>query len=155
MDLVQRFFALLAGSDIAHGTFNVQNDRQRDGKKQGQARILREPPTAAHWDRHLRGENGLGIIPIKKNNCCHWGAVDIDVYNLDHASLIKQVEKHKLPAIVCRSKSGGAHMFFFFTEEIHASDLQPKLVKKVALRRAPGAFTAIWTRPSWVAFAAE
>ena len=133
MDLVQRFFALLAGSDIAHGTFNVQNDRQRDGKKQGQARILREPPTAAHWDRHLRGENGLGIIPIKKNNCCHWGAIDIDVYNLDHAALIRLVEKHKLPGIVCRSKSGGAHMYFFFTSEIAAADLQPKLVSIAAL----------------------
>lgn len=133
MDLVQRFFALLAGSDIAHGTFNVQNDRQRDGKKQGQARILREPPTAAHWDRHLRGENGLGIIPIKRNNCCHWGAIDIDVYNLDHAALIRLLEKYKLPGIVCRSKSGGAHIYFFFTSEIAAADLQPKLVSIAAL----------------------
>jgi hypothetical protein len=133
MDLAARFFALLAGSNIAHGTFNVQGDRQRDGKKQGQARILREPPTVDHWRKHLLGETGLGIIPIKANNHCHWGAVDIDVYNLDHSALIKQVEKHKLPAVVCRSKSGGAHMFFFFTSEIAAADLQPKLVSVAAL----------------------
>lgn len=133
MDLADRFFVLLAGSNIAHGTFNVQNDRQRDGKKQGQARILREPPTVDHWQKHIKGESGLGIIPIKANNHCHWGAIDIDVYNLDHSALIKQVEKIKIPGIVCRSKSGGAHLYFFFTKEIAAADLQPKLVSIAAL----------------------
>jgi len=133
MALAKRFFTLFAGNNRAHGTFNVQSDRQRDGKKQGQARVLREPPTVDHWDRHLKGETGLGIIPIKDNNKCHWGAVDIDEYNLDHSALIRQVEKHKLPAVVCRSKSGGAHMYFFFSEELAAADLQPKLVSLAAL----------------------
>lgn len=133
MDLAARFYALLAGSDIAHGTFTVQNDRQRDGKKQGQARVLREPATVELWARHLRGEYGLGVIPINRGNKCRWGVIDIDVYNLDHASLIKLLEKHKIPAIVCRSKSGGAHVFFFFIREIAAADLQPKLVSIAAL----------------------
>lgn len=133
MDLAQRYFTLFAGNNRAHGTFNVQNDRQRDGKKQGQARILRNPPTMDHWAEHLNGGTGLGIIPIKDNNRCHWGAIDIDVYNLEHSSLIRQVEKHKLPGVVCRSKSGGAHLYFFFTEEIAAADLQPKLVSLAAL----------------------
>jgi hypothetical protein len=133
MDLAKRFFILFTGNNRAHGTFNVQNDRQRDGKKQGQARVLRDPPTVDHWDRHLKGETGLGIIPIKDNNRCHWGAIDIDEYNLDHSALIRQVEKRKMPAVVCRSKSGGAHMYFFFSEEIAAADLQPKLVSLAAL----------------------
>ena len=110
MDLAQRYFTLFAGNNRAHGTFNVQNDRQRDGKKQGQARILRDPPTANHWTEHLSGGTGLGIIPIKDNNRCHWGAIDIDVYNLEHSSLIRQVEKHNLPGVVCRSKSGSSSM---------------------------------------------
>ena len=133
MDLVKRFFTLFAGSDIAHGTFDVQGDRQRDGKKQGQARVLREPPTLAHWERHLRGDNGLGIIPINTSNKCRWGSIDIDQYNLEHASLIRQAESHKLPAVVARSKSGGAHMYFFFSRDIDAADLQPKLVAIAAL----------------------
>ena len=133
MDLAQEYFTLFTGNGRAHGTFNVQNDRQRDGKKQGQARVLREPPTANHWTEHLAGGMGLGIIPIKDNNHCHWGAIDVDVYNLDHAALVRQVEKHKLPAVVCRSKSGGAHMYFFLSAEIAAADLQPKLVSIAAL----------------------
>jgi hypothetical protein len=133
MDLSKRFFKLFSGNDRAHGTFNVQNNRATDGKKTGQARVLREPPTTDLWERHLAGESGLGIIPIKDNNCCHWGAIDIDTYNLDHSNLIKQVEKHNLPGVVCRSKSGGAHLYFFFTQELAAADLQPKLMSIAAL----------------------
>ena len=133
MDLSKRFFKLFSGNDRAHGTFNVQNNRATDGKKTGQARVLREPPTTDLWEKHLAGESGLGIIPIKDNNCCHWGAIDIDTYNLDHSNLIKQVEKHNLPGVVCRSKSGGAHLYFFFTQELAAADLQPKLMSIAAL----------------------
>lgn len=133
MELATRFHSLFAGNDRAHGTFSVNADRASDGKKTGTARVLREPPTTDLWDKHLKGESGLGIIPIKDNNACHWGAIDIDVYNLDHAALIKQVEKHKLPGVVCRSKSGGAHLFFFFNKEVPAADLQPKLISIAAM----------------------
>jgi hypothetical protein len=133
MGVAERFFELFAGNDRAHGTFNVQNNRATDGKKTGQARVLREPPSVDLWQKHLDGSNGLGIIPIKDTNTCHWGAIDIDTYNLDHSALIKQVLKHKLPGVVCRSKSGGAHLFFFMTEEVPASELQPKLVSLAAL----------------------
>jgi hypothetical protein len=133
MGVAERFFELFAGNDRAHGTFNVQNNRATDGKKTGQARVLREPPSVDLWQKHLDGSSGLGIIPIKDTNTCHWGAIDIDTYNLDHSALIKQVLKHKLPGVVCRSKSGGAHLFFFMTEEVPASELQPKLVSLAAL----------------------
>lgn len=132
MDLAARFFVLFAGNDRARGTFNVQGSRSRDGKQQGKAFILKEPPTKDHWERHLNGDDGLGIIPIKDNNQCRWGAIDIDVYDVDHASLIKQAETLKLPAVVCRSKSGGAHMFFFFDADVPAVDLQPKLMSIAA-----------------------
>lgn len=133
MEMASRFHSLFSGNDRAHGTFSVNADRATDGKKTGTARVLREPPTTELWVRHLKGEQGLGIIPIKDNNCCHWGAIDIDVYNLDHAVLIKQIEKNGLPGVVCRSKSGGAHLYFFFTREVPAADLQPKLVSIAAM----------------------
>ena len=127
MDLARRFFDLFKGNDRAHGTFSVQTDRERDGKKQGVARVLKETTTIDHWSAHIGGKQGLGIIPIKDNNCCHWGAIDIDVYNLDHKVLISKIKKLNVPGVLCRSKSGGAHLFFFFKEELPASVLQPKL----------------------------
>lgn len=127
MSSAELLLELYRGNDRAHGVFNVTKDRERDGKKQGYARVIQEKTTAALWEAHLAGTAGLGIIPIKDNNKCHWGAIDIDVYNINHADIVKKLEKHGFPGIVCRSKSGGAHLYFFFSEEIEAIDLLPKL----------------------------
>jgi hypothetical protein len=43
-----------------------------------------------------------------------WGCIDIDSYaGFDHQKLINKIKQFKLPLVVCRSKSGGAHVFLF------------------------------------------
>ena len=85
------------------------------GKQQGKAFIVRQNVTDELWKNHLEGKGAaLGIIPITQNNDCRWGCIDIDEYNFDHTSLIKSIRNHKLPLVVCRSKSGGAHVFFIY-----------------------------------------
>ena len=71
----------------------------------------------------------MGIIPIREDNNCQWGCIDVDVYNLKHHSLVKTIRNLKLPLIVCRSKSGGAHIFLFTKEFIPASLMQNTLKK--------------------------
>lgn len=127
LSIQERLFNIYKGNARAHGVFNVTTDRERDGKKQGHARVIKEATTLEHWSKHLAGKEGLGIIPIMDNNACNWGAIDIDTYNINHSDLVKKLEKHKIPAVVCRSKSGGAHLYFFFTEEIPAADVLSKL----------------------------
>ncbi len=129
MSLAQEFFDLFTGSDIAHGTFVVKNSRSSDGKKQGTAKILREPPTVKMWEEHLKGGTGLGIIPIRSDNLCRWGAIDIDNYNVEHKKLVQVLRKNKIPAIVGRTKSGGAHIWMFTTEHIEAEDMQRKMTE--------------------------
>ena len=73
----------------------------------------------------------MGIIPIREDNNWQWGCIDVDVYNLKHHSLVQTIRKLKLPLIVCRSKSGGAHIFLFTKEFIPASLMQGTL-KKIA-----------------------
>jgi hypothetical protein len=51
----------------------------------------------------------------------------VDQYPLDHKKLIEQIRKLKLPLVICRSKSGGAHCFLFATEWIEAKDMQATL----------------------------
>ena len=103
-------------------------ERGENGKQKGKAFIVRGSVTDEHWDKHLQGEGpALGIIPITENNDCRWGCIDIDEYNFDHLGLIKNIRDHKLPLIVCRSKSGGAHVFLFTKENIPASLMQSKL----------------------------
>ena len=58
---------------------------------------------------------------------CKWGCIDVDQYPLDHKMLVDKIRKLKLPLVVCRSKSGGAHCFLFSKEWVPAKDMQKSL----------------------------
>ena len=122
-----KFKSIFLGLEIAYGQYQP-GERGENGKQQGKAFIVRKPVTDELWDKQLKGEGpALGIIPITESNDCRWGCIDIDEYNFDHTSLIKSIRAKKLPLIVCRSKSGGAHVFLFTKENISASLMQSKL----------------------------
>jgi len=130
---ITRFKAIFAGLDIAYGTYRIESSRG-DGKQAGKAVVVRKPPTDDLWTKHLEGvEPSLGIIPIRADNSCIWGCVDIDQYPLDHVGLVKKVRSLELPMIVCRSKSGGAHVFLFTKEPIPAAEMQRFLKASAAL----------------------
>ena len=125
----QDFYDLFKGSDIAHGTFVVNQNRSRDGKKLGAAKVLREPTTVQMWSEHLEGGTGLGIIPIRSDNTCQWGGIDIDQYDINHKDLVKALKQNKVPAVVGRTKSGGAHIWIFISEPVEAADVQRKMTE--------------------------
>jgi hypothetical protein len=125
--IIKRFSAIFDGLHEAYGTY-VVNKQQANGKNTGKAAILREPRTTKLWEGHLSGKgNSIGIIPINEDNNCVWGCIDIDQYPLDHKVLIEKIRKLKLPMIVCRSKSGGAHCFLFASDWVEAKDMQKSL----------------------------
>ena len=127
MELAEHFSKIFEGSKRAHGIFNV-NDQNNGLKQQGVARTIKTVgATTKNWDDHLNGQVGLGIIPINEDNLVKWGVIDIDTYSLDLPKLVKKIENFKLPLVVCRSKSGGAHVFCFTTDWISAGDMQDKL----------------------------
>ena len=124
---VQQFSSIFDGLKLAYGTYKIEK-QQANGKNTGRAAIIREPRTTALWEGHLSGKGrGIGIIPINEDNKCVWGCVDVDQYPLDHKVLIEKIRKLKLPLVVCRSKSGGAHCFLFATEWVDAKDMQATL----------------------------
>lgn len=133
MSYLQKFKAIFSGLEIAYGTYKIEKERG-DGKQAGKATVVRQPPTDDLWEAHLMG-NGptLGIIPIRSDNSCSWGCIDIDQYPLDHAALVKKIAEISLPLVVCRSKSGGAHCFCFVREPIPARDMQDYLKACAAL----------------------
>ncbi len=71
----------------------------------------------------LAHQLGLGIIPLKQNNKVRYCAIDIDVVHptnpLRHSleELEQLIIKFELPLLVCRSKSGGIHLYCFFKED--------------------------------------
>ena len=125
--IMDKFKSIFLGLEIAYGQYQP-GERGDNGKQKGKAFIVRGQVTDELWSNHLKGEGAaLGIIPITENNDCRWGCIDIDEYNLDHIGLIKNIRDNKLPLVVCRSKSGGAHVFLFTQENIPASLMQSKL----------------------------
>jgi len=126
MSWAEEFNALFEGSDLARGTF-VADAMQDKVKKKGRASVIRVPASLEHWQDHLDGKVGLGIIPINSSNMCKWGAIDIDSYDVDHKDLVSKLKSHKIPAVVGRSKSGGAHVWVFMKDYISAGDMQERL----------------------------
>ena len=121
---ITKFKAIFSGLDIAYGTYVIKKERG-DGKQAGQATVVRKPPTDDLWEKHLTGvEPSLGIIPIRADNSCVWGCIDIDQYPIDHKGLVEKIAGLNLPLVVCRSKSGGAHCFLFTKEPIPAREMQ-------------------------------
>lgn len=117
------------GAEHAHGAYRIQGVENGNGKQGGRADTIREPVTIDLWEDHLAGKTGLGIIPIRSDNTCFWGAIDIDLYKgaINHPVLVAQVQTLGLPLLVCRSKSGGAHLFIFLAEPVQAKLLREKL----------------------------
>ena len=131
MSLAEEFATRYAGLRQAYGTFTATNESREDGKEGGRnvtiSKQLSEKDLLELWVKHLSGEQSIGLVPIDENNACVWGAIDVDEYQLDLKELAKKLAKHKLPLVVCRSKSGGAHIYLFIEEPVPASLLQRKL----------------------------
>ncbi len=124
---VEQFSTIFDGLQEAYGTYRIDK-KQANGKNTGKAQIVREPRNDKLWREHLSGKGAsMGIIPINSENKCMWGCVDVDQYPLDHKLLIEKIRRLKLPLIVCRSKSGGAHCFLFCIDWVDASDMQKAL----------------------------
>ncbi len=121
----ERFMAAFEGFSAAHGQTQISNER-RAGKQKAKSYIVRKPLTLDLIRGHLDGRNGVGSIPINESNKCKFGALDIDQYPLDLEAIDAKLQKMGVPCVVCSSKSGGAHIFFFFTEFMSAGEFRDK-----------------------------
>ena len=133
MDDQNKFIEIFSGLDRAYGQ-TQSREKNEAGKLEGRSWLVKEPITRDKWINHLEGkEPSLGIIPIDDNNQCKWGAIDIDTYDgFDYKKLITKIVEKKLPLVVCKSKSGGAHVFLFVAEPVLAKSMQIKL-KEIAV----------------------
>lgn len=133
MSLEERFRDLFAGYSGAYGTFEIQETRERDGKKTGRVVIVKQPVNIAIWRNHLAGVQSIGIIPIREDNTCVFGAIDIDDYtSADYGKISARIESNRLPLVATKSKSGGLHLWLFTTEPVPAILVQTKLHEAAA-----------------------
>jgi len=127
MSDAKQFAAIFEGLNLAYGTYRIDR-QQNNGKNTGKATVVKAPRTDEMWENHLTGKgDALGIIPINEENKVTWGCIDVDTYPLDHTELIQKIRRMKLPLVVCRSKSGGAHCFLFVDQWVAAKEMQEVL----------------------------
>ena len=130
---VERFKKIFKGLETAYGQYVNKVTTLPGEKSKGKAFIKKDLVRDNLWKDHLEGKDpALGIIPINAESQCRWGCIDIDQYNFDHVVFINKIRKKNLPLIVCRSKSGGAHVFLFTKQDIEAEDMQGKLKELAA-----------------------
>ena len=127
---VANFKDIFKGLDRARGVTYVDKKGEDGQKIKGKSFVTREKVTDDLWNKHLQGiEPSLGIIPINDDNKCIWGCIDIDSYaGFDHKKLIDKIKNLKLPLVVFRSKSGGAHVFLFTEVPVEAKIVRDKLL---------------------------
>jgi hypothetical protein len=137
--LARRMMALFEGYHGAYGSYDAGttgNASLRSGKIEIKATAFtkRQPVTLKLWQDHLNGKTPLGIIPIRDNNTCLWGCVDIDVYDVDVVKLYADLMKERISnTVICASKSGGAHIFQFLKDPVAATGFQFWLQQAAAL----------------------
>jgi hypothetical protein len=121
--------ALFAGLSRAHGTYDLSNPTvDEKGKVKGKALSVSKPVTVELWERHLSGHKlGLGIVPIREDSTCVWGAIDVDIYPMELPDVEIKVKEAELPLVVCRSKSGGAQLYLFTQTPVTATLMVDKL----------------------------
>jgi len=133
--LIEKFAALFAGLTRAKGRYVLTSNPSQavvGDKAKGKATTISEAVTIDDYARHLNGEMGLGIVPVRDDGSCVFGAIDIDQYvGIDHAALVKKAAAESVPVMVCRSKSGGAHVYVFAAEPGIAAHLLIEYLKKL------------------------
>ncbi len=116
---LSRFQKLFRGRENVYGQWVKDN-----------VKTFQDPPTEDHWKKHLNGEGPfLGIVPVRLDNTCYFGVIDVDDDAVDHATVADLVRAAGLPLITCRSKSGGAHLYLFCSEAVPADLIKQKLTQ--------------------------
>ncbi len=132
----ERFMNLFSGYEKAHGQYRVQQ-KEADGKMSGRAVTIAETATKDIFESHLNGESFiLGIIMLREDNSCSFGCIDIDIRGetkLEESLEELEIKIRNTPLVLCRSKSGGAHLYLFTDPPIAAVDMVAKLNEFAAI----------------------
>jgi len=131
--LAKRFFDRFAALDRVFGRYSLSKtaiaNHKPGTKLEGGAGTVHEAPTIDLWQQHLDGKVQIGLVPIRDDSTCCWGAIDIDDYTINLETLERKIREVGLPLLVCRTKSGGAHLYCFTKEEVNAEILRGKLME--------------------------
>lgn len=116
----------------AHCTFTPTEEDER-GKLDGVYKTIKSAAPASAYEKHVAGEVGLLVIPIRPDNFCTFGVIDIDfdADNHDPVFWAKYCATNSPEFHVAVSKSGCAHLYVIPEEPIPASKMRQFLAEKL------------------------
>lgn len=118
---INEFRQYFSGNMDAYGVHIPGEATEGSPKKKGQSFTKTAPITEEVYIAHLEGKTGLGIVPFRPDGTINFCVIDIDTYDTDHIETINLIYNSKLPMIPFRSKSGGLHIYTFFSEPVQAN----------------------------------
>jgi putative DNA primase/helicase len=124
----ERLFYLFEGYEHSHGQCDVTGFKD-NGKAIANAKTHKTPATIELWRRHLDGTYGLGVVPLRQDGTCSWGACDLDDYETDAGAIAARVAALGIPALVNVSRSGGKHVFIWARIPVRASEMRQRLAE--------------------------
>lgn len=141
--LAAKFFRLFAGLDRSYGRYSVPPGAKPDAKgklhDRTWAKTVHGKLTQELFEGHLKGDFGLGVVPIRDDATCVFGAIDIDDYKkVDFKVIVADLIRFRLPLIPCRTKSAGAHLYLFMSRPASAELVRSKLMEWAVLLGHPG-----------------
>ena len=126
---------LFRGNSRSYGCWNPDKPKAKQSLTEKNHEGFKPEVFEAAFAAHLDGGIGVGIVPVRDDGTTMWGAIDLDNHGSDKDIDIKAVEKKVadkgFPLVPCRSKSGGVHLYIFFSEPVRAD-----MVKSVLTRWA-------------------
>jgi|TARA_R100000963_G_C4645137_1_gene109297 hypothetical protein len=126
---LEEFVELFQGSTTYFGVSKPTGKKNSKGKSEFKHWLEPHPMTKDHWKQHLKGEAYYGSVPIRDNNTCNWGVIDVDRYNIRHQEIIKVIRQRRYPLVPYRSKSNGLHLILHIDGVIPASTMRRKLIE--------------------------
>jgi len=119
-ELLEKFKYIFYGNKNGYGQHAPEKGLVKEGEKvNGKSWTEKKILEISQYEKHLRGETGLGLVPIDNNGLVKWIAIDIDNYNPRYTtSILQKIFNNNLPFHPFRSKSGGLHLYMFFKELI-------------------------------------
>lgn len=124
---LRRYMALFRGNPRSYGVWNPNKPPKKDSHTE------KSEYGDAQARDHLEGRMGLGLVPIRDDGTCFWGAIDIDNHGSDKDTDIRAVERRvaelEYPLVACRSKSGGVHLYMFFNEPVRCDIVRQVLAR--------------------------
>jgi hypothetical protein len=128
---VRQFAALFQGYALAYGQYTVSEQEPKTGKNVGPRSTKTGRLTLEHYRVHLDGTGpGLGVVMVMdEHGNVVFCALDSDNYKVGPKEWERRVRELGLPLVVCRTKSGGAHLYLFLAEPVPAKWAREQLAR--------------------------